>query len=93
MKTKNYLNIDKDINAIIDYYTDLSLCARNAVNNAPDIKRDIDGLTTKRRFSYNLKDSFKNQCSLDVQSLLKNANNKSDVKLVLDAVQWINDNF
>tara|TARA_R100001463_G_C3458703_1_gene214600 strand:+ start:126 stop:407 length:282 start_codon:yes stop_codon:yes gene_type:complete len=93
MKTKNYLNIDKDIDAIIDYYRDLYYAARNAINTRPNIKRDIDGLRSKRGFSYGIKDSFKKQCSLDVQSLLKNANNKSDVKLVLDAVQWINDNF
>jgi len=92
--------VDAFIDTIIDYHHSMYVSAKAGILGNNVTRGTVDSIqvidSSKRTLAYGvLKDAFKTSCINDLQKLFGQGHDFNDrqVKIILDAIQWVNDNF
>ncbi len=93
--------VDAFVDTIIDYHHSMYVSARAGIlGNNVTRAATVDSITvvdsSKRTLAYGvLKDAFRKSCANDLQKLFGQGHNFNDrqVKMILDAIQWVNTDF
>jgi len=92
--------VDAFVDTIIDYHYSMYVSARAGILGNNVTKVTVDSIqvidSSKRTLAYGvLKDAFRKSCANDLQKLFGQGHNFNDrqVKMILDAIQWVNTDF